>query len=57
LWRCISPFQADDSSSNGTAGQVANISQIGKQVCMAGYYTFEMIVWLGSNRVLRFDKE
>ena len=51
-------MRVDDSTSSvGKASQVAHVTQIGKQVAMAGYYTFEMVVWLGNNRALRFDKE
>ncbi|KAK1924180.1 peroxisomal biogenesis factor 11 [Papiliotrema laurentii] len=44
-------------TTSGRAGQVAHVTQIGRQVALAGYYTFEMLVWLGTNRALRVDKD
>ncbi|WVR06994.1 hypothetical protein IAU60_004032 [Kwoniella sp. DSM 27419] len=38
-------------------GQIAHLAQIGRQLGYAGFFTADMMVWLGQIRFLRFDKE
>lgn len=44
------------TSLNG-AGQLAHIAQIARQVGYGGYLGADMLVWLGSIRFLKYDKE
>lgn len=45
------------STSLHGAGQLAHVAQIARQVGYAGYLGADMLVWLGTIRFLRYDKE
>ncbi|WVQ99336.1 hypothetical protein IAU59_006469 [Kwoniella sp. CBS 9459] len=44
-------------SSLKGAGQLAHLAQIGRQLGYAGFFTSDMLVWLGQIRFLKLDKE
>jgi hypothetical protein len=45
------------STNLNGVGQLAQVTQLARQLAYAGFLGTDMIVWLNSVRFLRYDKE